>query len=133
MKSSQNHLHGPECNWCSKKKTLKSLVHSHPSGSDLTSTGENFNKKALLIGINYLDEIKSNRLKGCINDAYEMKNFLYKQFRITNSRLLCDNHTNRKRLPTRKNILNSIQWLVDKAKPGDNLIFPFLWTWETDP
>jgi len=127
--------HGPECRWCANKRytglkkgppiTLtNNFAYSHPSGSDLISTGECVNKKALLIGINYLDEIGSNRLKGCINDAMDMKEFLYKNFRVTDVRLMCDNMA-RSSQPSRQNILDSISWLVDGAKPGDNLFFYF--------
>ena len=105
--------------------TVKWKPHSqfaYPSGSDLRSTGEDINKKALFIGINYQADARC-KLKGCINDAHNMKRFLCAQFHVRDVKILCDNDRNN--LPTRQNIINGITWLLDGAKSGDNLFFHY--------
>lgn len=77
----------------------------------------NNNKKALLIGINYIGT--SNELYGCINDVLSIKE------RITNNgfndiNILTDN-TNLK--PTKQNILNAFKNLLTNSKNGDLLFF----------
>ena len=78
-------------------------------------------KRALLIGINYLED-NNNRLNGCINDIINIENKL----RITNPecisyRKLSDNQTDPLLKPTRKNIIDGINWLVSGLKSGEYL------------
>jgi len=79
--------------------------------------------RALLIGINY--EGTSAQLKGCQNDALDMKNLLMRQygFRESNIRILLDRSGYE--YPSRDNILSAARWLVDGATPGDCLFFHF--------
>lgn len=79
----------------------------------------NKNKKALLIGINYVGT--SNQLNGCINDIYCI------QDRISNNgfkdiTILTDNTTLK---PTKKNILNAFTNLLVNSQAGDLLFFAY--------
>ena len=78
-------------------------------------------KKALLIGINYIED-PNNRLNGCINDIKNIE----KKLRKTNPEckefvLLSDDSTNPGLKPTRKNIINGIHWLVNGLKAGESV------------
>lgn len=79
----------------------------------------NGNKKALLIGINYIGT--SNELYGCINDTISIKSRLETQdFR--NITLLTD-LTSKK--PTRVNILDEFKNLLMNCQEGDFLFFSY--------
>jgi hypothetical protein len=85
--------------------------------------------KALFIGINYKG--KHGELRGCINDVITMRNVA----RATafdlrdgaNCRVLVDDerfpHVHG--LPTKRNIMESLRWLAEDARPGDNLLFHY--------
>jgi hypothetical protein len=78
-------------------------------------------KRALLIGINYIGTPYA--LAGCINDAVNMSAQLRTFFPMCSEyRLLTDNTPLK---PTRKNILDSINWLVTGLKPGENVFFHY--------
>ncbi|KAI0091227.1 caspase domain-containing protein [Irpex rosettiformis] len=82
-------------------------------------------KKALCIGINYIGQ--SAALKGCINDANNVRRFLcthfgYKQDDIV---MLTDDSSNPRQIPTKQNILQAMQWLVRDAHPNDSLFFHY--------
>lgn len=82
-------------------------------------------KKALCIGINYHGQ--SGELRGCINDALNMKTFLMRRFgyKSDDMVMLLDNATNPRQLPTRDNIMAAMQWLVRGAQPNDSLWFHY--------
>ena len=79
-------------------------------------------KKALLIGINYNTSTSNLRLRGCINDIINIKTFLQTNcnYSPNNIRILTDNT---QLLPTRQNIISSIDWLLSNTKKGDTLFF----------
>lgn len=93
-------------------------------------TSSKFNKKkglkrALLIGINYIENT-DNKLNGCINDIINIENKL----RLTNPecieyRKLSDNQTDPLLKPTRKNIIDGINWLVKGLKSGESVFFHY--------
>ena len=88
-------------------------------------TKKNGLKKVLLIGINYIENI-NNKLNGCINDINNIENKL----RSTNPecidyRKLSDNQTNPLLKPTRKNIIDGINWLVSGLKSGESVFFHY--------
>ncbi|EJU04567.1 peptidase C14 [Dacryopinax primogenitus] len=85
----------------------------------------NGRKKALCIGINYYRT--SNELKGCVNDANNMRNFLCRQFgyQMDDIVMLTDDQSNPRSIPTRANILQAMQWLVRDAQPNDSLFFHY--------
>jgi len=76
------------------------------------------NKKALLIGINYIGT--SNQLEGCIKDTINVNNLLQTSFSYNNFTLLTD-LTNKK--PTKTNILDGLTNLLVNSKEGDQLFF----------
>ncbi|KAI0342820.1 hypothetical protein BDW22DRAFT_1428963 [Trametopsis cervina] len=82
-------------------------------------------KKALIIGIDYLNRIKS--LKGAIADAYRMKDFLLKYFRYEEDEicLMTDEDIPHKKKPTRENIIKAMHKLVEDARADDSLFFHF--------
>jgi len=76
--------------------------------------------KALLVGINKY-KIPGADLRGCVNDVTNVRDILLKYFGFTvkEIRVLVDERA------TKKNILNRLNWLVDKAKAGDCLLFHY--------
>jgi len=78
-------------------------------------------KRALLIGINYIEDPR-NTLYGCINDIIKMKSILSKLYpTCSNIRSLSDADTNPANKPTRENILAGINWLTAGLKPGESV------------
>jgi hypothetical protein len=73
------------------------------------------NKKALIIGINYLGT--SSALNGCINDANSIVSYLKEQ-NFTNIKMLTDETTT---TPTRENILHEIKNLLETSTKNDTL------------
>jgi len=82
-------------------------------------------RKALLIGINYTGTRAA--LRGCINDARNIKKVLLRQgFPDDSSHMVVltdDSSSNYS--PTSKNIFKAIQWLVQGVSQGDILFFHF--------
>ncbi|KAG2022354.1 hypothetical protein CC2G_000112 [Coprinopsis cinerea AmutBmut pab1-1] len=86
-----------------------------------TCTG---NKKAVLVGINYFGE--EGELRGCINDAVNLKNFLLERgFEEENIRVLTDDQEDDDSRPTKANIIENLKWLVEDPQPDDSLFFSF--------
>lgn len=81
------------------------------------------NRKALIIGINYLSLPKGAQLSGCINDAKRVKEFLSltRGFELHNIKMLTDDDKN-DGLPTHENMINGMKWLVEGAQVGDSLV-----------
>lgn len=77
-------------------------------------------KKALLVGINYKNT--TGALNGCINDMKNIKDILSNNcgYNNDNIKVLTDETPV---LPTRKNIEDSIKWLISNALKGDTLFF----------
>jgi len=84
-------------------------------------TGE---KKALCIGINYVGQ--DAELKGCINDANNVKRFLMQHgYRADDIVMLTDDAGSPRQIPTKQNIFDAMQWLVRDAQPNDSLFFHY--------
>ncbi|GMG22015.1 unnamed protein product [Ambrosiozyma monospora] len=82
------------------------------------------NKKALLIGVNYIGS--KNALRGCINDVHNMYNFLTRHgYSADNIVMLTDDNKESVKVPLRDNILRGMGWLVKNAQPGDSLFFHY--------
>lgn len=77
------------------------------------------NKKALLIGINYINT--PYKLTGCIDDVNRMKDLLT-QHRFNSFQLLTDSTSLK---PTKQNILNELKNMIVNAQSGDILFFYF--------
>lgn len=73
------------------------------------------NKKALVIGINYIGT--SSRLNGCINDAKSIETYLTEKG-FTQIQMLTDETILK---PTRANILNEIKNLLETSNKNDTL------------
>jgi len=81
-------------------------------------------RRAVIIGINYLGQPEV--LQSCVNDALTMRTFIKsKGFRDHEITLLIETSTDRRTLPTRRNILQALTWLVAGARTGDSLFFYF--------
>jgi hypothetical protein len=78
-------------------------------------------KRVLLIGINYVNTPYA--LAGCINDVNDMSAQLRTYFpACKDHRILTDDTVIK---PTKKNIMESIQWLVGDLKAGENVVFHY--------
>ncbi len=78
-------------------------------------------KRALLVGINYIGT--PSELAGCINDVNNMSNQIKNVYPMCKDIRCLTDLTAIK--PTRKNILDSITWLINGLKPGENVLFHF--------
>lgn len=106
------------------KYEAQALVNNEPS----LHTGNK--RKALLIGINYYNAAgRKPQLRGCVRDAYNMRQLLIQRFgyRPEDMILLSDepSQTDYRLRPTRDNIIRAMQWLVHDARPGDSLVFQY--------
>lgn len=78
--------------------------------------------KALFVGINYVGQ--QGELRGCHNDVAIMKEMVLKQgYDESEMKVLMDD--GKSEGPTRTNIANALQWLVEGAKAGDSLFFHY--------
>lgn len=81
-------------------------------------------RRALCIGINYRGQ--ENELRGCINDAKNVRNFLMRNnYRSSEITILTEDTNDPRMLPTRHNILGAMRWLVHGAKAHDSLFFHY--------
>lgn len=79
-------------------------------------------KKALLVGINYKGT--SSELQGCINDIDVIREHLLKRgYKQSNIRVLTERPEDI--LPTKRNILNHLDWLVNNRNYGCDLFFHY--------
>lgn len=92
------------------------LVNSFTPEFNVTKTN---NKKALLIGINYINTPYA--LSGCIDDANRMKDLLT-QHGFNSFQILTDSTSLK---PTKQNILNELKNMIINAQAGDILFFYF--------
>ena len=77
-------------------------------------------KYALLVGVNKY-QAPGNDLRGCVNDVVNMRNMLINVFgfEAENIRVVVDERA------TFDGICERLDWLICKAKPGDQLVFHF--------
>ncbi|KIY62656.1 hypothetical protein CYLTODRAFT_404266 [Cylindrobasidium torrendii FP15055 ss-10] len=82
-------------------------------------------KRAVCIGINYVGQ--KSALKGCVNDARHVREFLMKHwgFHSRDVMILTDTDPDQRRHPTRALILGAMKWLVEGAKCHDSLFFHY--------
>ncbi|RXK41046.1 metacaspase-1 [Tremella mesenterica] len=82
-------------------------------------------RKALCIGINYIGT--SQELRGCINDARNVQRFIMQNFgyKADDIVMLTDDAANPRQIPTRANMIQAMQWLVNGAQPNDALFFHY--------
>ncbi|KAF9267076.1 hypothetical protein L218DRAFT_856631 [Marasmius fiardii PR-910] len=82
-------------------------------------------KRALCIGINYYGSDKP--LRGCINDAIHIRDFLMKYHGFPREQIMVlrDDSRNPQKVPTRNNMLAAMRWLVEGAQKHDSLFFHY--------
>lgn len=99
-------------------------ISPQPNMSFVQTSGR---RRALIIGINYTGTRAA--LRGCVNDAKNMKNLLSRnQFPDDSSHMVMlvdDRGTPSNYQPTRSNILKAMQWLMQGVREGDVLFFHF--------
>ncbi|TEB29231.1 hypothetical protein FA13DRAFT_1632294 [Coprinellus micaceus] len=105
-----------------KPRPSKSPSHAHqPYIHYSKCTGR---RKALCIGINYTGQ--RNELRGCVNDAKRMRKFLISHgYPAEDVVLLTDDAKDPRALPTKKNIIGYMKWLIKGAQPNDALFFHY--------
>lgn len=74
-------------------------------------------RRAVLIGINY--EGQQGQLSGCHNDALNIKRYLIQKQGFKESDMLIFMDDGRHHKPTKKNILDAFDRVVEYSKPGD--------------
>eukprot|EP00403_Amphidinium_massartii_P029033 CAMPEP_0178404166 /NCGR_PEP_ID=MMETSP0689_2-20121128/17740_1 /TAXON_ID=160604 /ORGANISM="Amphidinium massartii, Strain CS-259" /LENGTH=1059 /DNA_ID=CAMNT_0020025135 /DNA_START=238 /DNA_END=3413 /DNA_ORIENTATION=- len=80
-------------------------------------------RKAVTVGINYIG--LPVQLSGCVNDSDTFVSLLTDDFgfNISHIRQLRDDQP--QRMPTKKNMVAALNWLVAGASPGDHLFFHY--------
>ncbi|KAF1352102.1 Metacaspase-1A [Delphinella strobiligena] len=96
-----------------------------PNGYSFQYSNCTGRRKALIIGINYFGQ--KGQLRGCINDAKNMSNYLneYFGYKREDMVILTDDQQNPMSQPTKANILRAMHWLVKDARPNDSLFFHY--------
>ncbi|XWS54518.1 hypothetical protein CRYUN_Cryun10bG0096300 [Craigia yunnanensis] len=81
-------------------------------------------KRAVLCGISY-NNWKQYKLKGTVNDVRNMRDLLITRFSYPREciRVLTEEETDPRFIPTRTNIEDSLRWLVNDCQSGDSLVF----------
>ncbi|TRM60577.1 caspase domain-containing protein [Schizophyllum amplum] len=98
-------------------------IFPHQIYKESSCTGR---KRAVCIGIDYAGS--SNELKGCINDARDVREFLVNTFRFKKENILLltdDRSTSSRSYPSRANMISAMKWLVEGAKMHDSLFFHY--------
>ncbi|KAK9819981.1 hypothetical protein WJX72_004748 [[Myrmecia] bisecta] len=82
-------------------------------------------RKAFSAGCNYAGT--SSALNGCINDSKCMVYLLKNRFGFQDEDILLmtDDQADPNLVPTRRNILQGLRWLVQGCQPGDSLFFHY--------
>ncbi|WJX22041.1 hypothetical protein P8452_11388 [Trifolium repens] len=93
--------------------------------SSLLSTATTGNKRAVLCGVSY--SRRQYRLKGTVNDVVNMNSLLVENFGfpIQSIHVLTEEPKDPNLIPTKRNIMESLKWLVKDCKLGDSLVFYF--------
>ncbi|KAG1814232.1 caspase domain-containing protein [Suillus subaureus] len=128
IESSRNHIHSP---YSAVRRQVIAKCNCDPSDQiEIPQTikvlfPRTRKKKALCIGINYKSQ--DRELRGCVNDAWNMAEFLKSSWTYAKEDImvLTDEPYNLKYMPTKRNILSALRWLVKDAQPGDCLFFHY--------
>lgn len=83
------------------------------------------NKRAVICGVTYGK--RKFKLEGTINDVSNMKSLLVEIFKFPTDRIriLTEDQKDQNLIPTKKNILESLKWLVQDCQSEDSLVFYF--------
>ncbi|KAL4614805.1 hypothetical protein ACB092_07G079500 [Castanea dentata] len=107
----------------SGESTNVSSMNVKPSGTGSAETHPR--KRALLCGVTYKN--KKYKLKGTVNDVKSMREFLIDRYNYPEEciRVLTEDEKEDIFSPTKKNIQESLKWLVEGSESGDSLVFYF--------
>jgi len=121
-----NDDHDEEEEYCEEQEQIEEQECEEAEQEWRASTCEG-NRKALLVGINYFNaEEGQGRLNGCINDVNNVKQFLLERgYEEENMRVLTDDAEDPEAMPTKENMIDGMNWLVEDAAPDDALFFHF--------
>lgn len=81
------------------------------------------NKRALLIGINYVGQ--KGELKACHNDVNNMADYLMEVHDFQERDMLILMDDGKHKMPTHKNIMTGFRILTARSKPGDVVFVMF--------
>ena len=107
---------------CKRIKELDSVTEESesekPGENNSVNVVSKTKKAALLIGINYRG--KDNELYGCENDIHASKKILIEKYGLKESdiKVLIEKTNDPNSVPTYKNIVSAIDWLVKKSEEG---------------
>ncbi|XP_063901570.1 uncharacterized protein LOC135121190 [Zophobas morio] len=102
------------------------LLQSTCTANSVCSFPPTYKRKAVVIGINYFNDSRY-RLSGCTTDANCIEYMLLSKlnFQPPNILKLTDASDDYPKMPTKKNILQALKWLVRDAVHGDTFFFHF--------
>ncbi|XP_031384275.1 metacaspase-1-like isoform X1 [Punica granatum] len=92
---------------------------------DMKMPESRLRKRAVLCGVTYRK--RKYKLKGTLNDVKAMKQLLMERFGFVEEsiRILTEEEKDQRRIPTKKNIQEALDWLVQDSWSGDSLVFYF--------
>jgi Ca2+-binding EF-hand superfamily protein len=95
----------------------------YPAVSSSVKLTKRGRQRAVTVGINYIG--LQCQLSGCINDSDTFVHMLTTEFgySVQDIRQLRDDHP--QRMPSKKNLLAALSWLVSGASEGDHLFFHY--------
>ncbi|KAM3428092.1 hypothetical protein MY1884_004968 [Beauveria asiatica] len=99
--------------------------HGAPQGYTFQYSNCSGRRKALLIGINYFGQ--KGELRGCINDTKNVSRFLNERYgyKWEDMVILTDDQQDPRKIPTKQNMQQAMEWLVRDAQPNDALFFHY--------
>ncbi|TKY71471.1 Metacaspase-1 protein [Spatholobus suberectus] len=102
-----------------------SLRSSSSAAGSSSSLSTPCNKRAVICGVTYGK--RKFKLEGTMNDVINMTNLLVDKFKfpIGCIRVLTEEQKDPNLIPTKRNILESLNWLVKDCQPKDSLVFYF--------
>lgn len=101
-------------------------VPMNPASPHLSRGQGSGRKRALICGVSYKNQ--KYKLRGTLNDAYEMRNFLLQSWAFSKDtiRMLTEEDgRNSTIVPTKRKMEEGMRWLVEGCKSGDSLVFYF--------
>nr|KYP60565.1 Metacaspase-3 [Cajanus cajan] len=114
-----------ELNSANKNGALQKSLSPSPASSSSFSTPRY--KRAVICGVTYGK--RKFKLKGTINDVKNIKSLLLDKFKFPNEciRVLTEDQRDPNLIPTRRNLLNSLHWLVENcdSQSEGSLVFYF--------
>jgi len=81
-------------------------------------------RRALLIGCNYRGQ-RGAQLNGCVNDVQTITNLLVNTYKWDYNQIRIMTDDTHQCLPTRRNIMDGMRWLLHGAKAGDVFFFSY--------